>query len=50
MTNNVLPTTTAFDNADICDIDNQLSLSVQVPVQAPSILRKTTHRNTTKAS
>ena len=32
---------TAFDNGDICDIDKQLSLNVKVPVQAPSILRKT---------
>ena len=35
------PPITAFDNGDICDIDNQLSLNVKVPVQAPSILRKT---------
>ena len=41
---------TAFDNGDICDIDKQLSLNVKVPVQAPSILRKTTAANATTSN
>jgi hypothetical protein len=39
------PTATAFDNADICDIDRQLSLSVKVLVEAPSIVRKPQHHH-----
>ena len=44
--------TIAFDNADICDIDNQLSLNMKVSVKAPTIVKKTTKtaENTTASN
>jgi len=46
------PTVIAFDNADICDIDKQLSLHMKVSVKAPNIVKKTTKttENTTASN